>query len=143
MCEKYILDLQLFGEGGEGGAAGDAGQGGGSAAEINIGDVLEDGTIVDENLASSMRENADLYGNLTRNQQAHAQAPEQGQGKPVSSRPGKERKTNRRGRNGKKPRNGLKSILAKTFTRPLTNVSRTRPTPQSSLNASRKFWTWL
>ena len=50
MCEMKLMDLQLFGEGGDGGAAGDAGQGEGSAAEINIGDVLADGTVVDESL---------------------------------------------------------------------------------------------
>lgn len=88
MCEKKILDLQLFGEGGEGGAAGDAGQGGGSAAEINIGDVLADGTIVDEGLASSMREYPELYATLSKEQQAHAQAPEQNQANAVQEQAG-------------------------------------------------------
>ena len=74
MYETEIMDLQLFSEGGDGGAAGDAGEGGGSAAEIRIGDTLPDGTYVDENLASSMRENADMYRGLFN------QAPAQAQG---------------------------------------------------------------
>ena len=83
MYEKEYLDLQLFAEGGDGGdgsgAAGSEGEG--SAAEIRVGDVLPDGTVVDENLASSMRENADLYSNLAQEMQARAQAPGQDQGK--------------------------------------------------------------
>lgn len=75
MIKTRKLDLQLFGEGGDGGSAGTGAEGGGSAAEVRVGDVLEDGTVVDENLASSMREYADLYRNQS--QQAHAQAPEQ------------------------------------------------------------------
>ena len=90
MCEMKILDLQLFGEGGDGGAAGDAGQGGGTAAEFNVGDVLPDGTIIDESLASSMREYPDLYANLAQEQQAHAQAPEQNQGKANREQAGQE-----------------------------------------------------
>ena len=83
MYEKEYLDLQLFAEGGDGGdGSGAAGsENGGSAAEIRVGDVLPDGTVVDENLASSMRENADLYGSLAQEMQARAQAPEQDQGK--------------------------------------------------------------
>lgn len=77
MIKTRKMDLQLFGEGGDGGAAGTGAEGGGSAAEVRVGDVLEDGTVVDENLASSMREYADLYRNQA--QQVHAQAPEQGQ----------------------------------------------------------------
>lgn len=78
MYETRKLDLQLFSEGGEGGAAGSASEGGGSAADVQIGDVLPDGTIVDEDLASSMRENPDMYRNLPM-QEAHAQAPSQEQ----------------------------------------------------------------
>lgn len=68
MFEKRRLDLQLFTEGG---SATGGGEGGGSEAEVQIGDVLEDGTVVDANLASSMRENADMYP--TRKRAAHAQ----------------------------------------------------------------------
>ena len=88
MCEMKLMDLQLFGEGGDGGAAGDAGQGEGSAAEINIGDVLADGTVVDESLASSMREYPELYATLSREQQAHAQAPGTGQAEAVQEQAG-------------------------------------------------------
>lgn len=77
MYEIRKMDLQLFGEGGDGGAAGDAGEGGGSAAEFHVGDTLPDGTIMDENLASSMRENAEMYRDLFK--PAPAQAPQQGQ----------------------------------------------------------------
>ena len=82
MYEKEYLDLQLFAEGGDGGDGSGAGgsEGGESAAEIRVGDVLPDGTVVDENLASSMRENADLYSNLAQEMQARAQAPGQDQG---------------------------------------------------------------
>ena len=90
MCEMKLMDLQLFGEGGDGGAAGDAGQGEGSAAEINIGDVLADGTVVDESLASSMREYPELYATLSREQQAHAQAPGKGQAEAVQEQAGNE-----------------------------------------------------
>lgn len=62
------LDLQLFTEGGS--AAG-GGEGGGSEADVQIGETLEDGTVVDANLASSMREDADMYP--TRKQPANAQ----------------------------------------------------------------------
>ena len=72
MIEKRRLDLQLFTEGG---SATDGGEGGGSEAEVQIGDVLEDGTVVDANLASSMRENADMYP--TRKRAAHAQGQQQ------------------------------------------------------------------
>lgn len=72
MIEKRRLDLQLFTEGG---SATDGGEGGGSEAEVQIGDVLEDGTVVDANLASSMRENADMYP--TRKRAAHAQGRQQ------------------------------------------------------------------
>ena len=68
MIEKRRLDLQLFTEGG---SATGGGEGGGSEAEVQIGDVLEDGTVVDANLASSMRENADMYP--TKKRAAHAQ----------------------------------------------------------------------
>lgn len=68
MIYNRRLDLQLFGEGGDAGAEGGES---GSAADVQIGETLEDGTIVDENLASSMRENADMYP--TRNRAAHAQ----------------------------------------------------------------------
>ena len=82
MYEKEYLDLQLFAEGGDGGDGSGAGgsESGESAAEIRVGDVLPDGTVVDENLASSMRENADLYSNLAQEMQARAQAPGQDQG---------------------------------------------------------------
>lgn len=70
MIDNRKLDLQLFAEGGgEGGAAG--GEGSESAAEFHVGDTLPDGTYVDENLASSMRENAGMY--LDRSAEAHAQ----------------------------------------------------------------------
>ena len=70
------MDLQLFGEGGDGGASGAGGaEGGGSLAGVQVGDVLPDGTTVDENLANSMRENADMYRDLF--QQAPAQALQQ------------------------------------------------------------------
>lgn len=72
MIEKRRLDLQLFTEGG---SATGGGEGGGSEAEVQIGDVLEDGTVVDANLASSMRENADMYP--TRKRAAHAQGQQQ------------------------------------------------------------------
>lgn len=68
MFDTRRLDLQLFTEGGS--AAG-GGEGEGSEAEVQIGDTLEDGTIVDANLANSMRENADMYP--TRKRAAHAQ----------------------------------------------------------------------
>ena len=68
MFETRKLDLQLFTEGGS--AAG-GGEGEGSEAEVQAGDTLEDGTVVDANLASSMRENADMYP--TRKRAAHAQ----------------------------------------------------------------------
>lgn len=72
------MDLQLFGEGGDGGASGAGGaEGGGSPAGVQVGDVLPDGTTVDENLANSMRENADMYRDLF--QQAPAQALQQEQ----------------------------------------------------------------
>lgn len=74
MIYNRKLDLQLFGEGGDGGAGG---ADGGSAADVQIGDTLEDGTIVDENLASSMRENADMYP--ARNAAAHAQGKQAAQ----------------------------------------------------------------
>lgn len=82
MYEKEYLDLQLFADGGDGGDGSGAGgsESGESAAEIRVGDVLPDGTVVDENLASSMRENADLYSNLAQEMQARAQAPGQDQG---------------------------------------------------------------
>ena len=72
MFEKRRLDLQLFTEGG---SATGGGEGEGSEAEVQIGDVLEDGTVVDANLASSMRENADMYPNVKR--AAHAQGQKQ------------------------------------------------------------------
>ena len=76
MIDNRKLDLQLFAEGGgEGGTAG--GEGSGSAAEYHVGDTLPDGTYVDENLASSMRENADMY--LDQSQAALAQE-QQGDG---------------------------------------------------------------
>ncbi len=90
MSDMDKLDLQLFGEGGDGGAAGDAGEGGGSAAEINIGDVLADGTVVDESIASSMREFPELYATLSKEQQAHAQVPGQDQAKAVQEQAGNE-----------------------------------------------------
>lgn len=73
MITKRRLDLQLFTEGGSaaGGGEGD----GGSEAEVQVGDTLEDGTIVDANLASSMREEADMYP--TRKRAAHAQGQQQ------------------------------------------------------------------
>lgn len=58
MFKKRRLDLQLFTEGG---SATGGGEGKGSQAEVRIGDTLEDGTVVDANLASSMREDADMY----------------------------------------------------------------------------------
>lgn len=76
MIEIKKMDLQLFADGG-----GDAGAGGdaGSTAEVHIGDTLEDGTIVDARLASSMKENADRYP--TRKTAAQAQGqPADGQG---------------------------------------------------------------
>ena len=79
MYEMNEMDLQLFSEGGDGGAAGEAGGSEGSAAEIRIGDVLPDGTVVDENLASSMRENADMYRDLYKPAQAQAQGNGQAQ----------------------------------------------------------------
>ena len=66
------LDLQLFTEGGS--AAG-GGEGGESEADVQIGETLEDGTVVDANLASSMREDADMYP--ARKQQANAQGRRQ------------------------------------------------------------------
>lgn len=69
ICNRK-LDLQLFGEGGD---AGDGAEG--SAADVRVGDTLEDGTIVDENLASSMRENADMYP--TRNRAAFGQGQQE------------------------------------------------------------------
>ena len=68
------LDLRLFDEGGSAAGGGDAGEG--SAAEVQIGDTLEDGTVVDANLASSMKgEDADMYP--TRKRSAHAQGGQQ------------------------------------------------------------------
>jgi hypothetical protein len=68
------LDLQLFTEGGSAAGGGEAGEG--SAADVRIGDTLEDGTVVDENLASSMQgEDADLYP--TRKRSANAQGGQQ------------------------------------------------------------------
>ncbi len=60
MIELTKWNLQLFAEGGGDAGAGDAGSAG-SEAEVLPGDVLEDGTVVDARLASSMRENADRY----------------------------------------------------------------------------------
>ena len=78
MIELKKMDLQLFAEGG-GGDGGAEGGDSGSAAGIRVGDTLEDGTVVDESLASSMRENADMY--LTQGQQQSlAQGTEQNQG---------------------------------------------------------------
>lgn len=68
MFYKRRLDLQRFTEGG---SATGGGEGGGSEADVQVGDVLEDGTVVDANLASSMREFADMYP--TRKRAAHAQ----------------------------------------------------------------------
>lgn len=73
MIDIRKLDLQLFAEGGDAG-----GGDGGSAAGIQVGDTLEDGTVVDENLASSMREDADMY--LAQGQQADAQPQMQAMG---------------------------------------------------------------
>lgn len=72
MITKRKLDLQLFTEGGS--AAGGS-EGEGSGAEVQIGDTLEDGTVVDANLASSMREEADAYP--TRKRAARAQGRQQ------------------------------------------------------------------
>ena len=69
MIDNRKLDLQMFTEGGAG--AGDGDGSGGSEADVRIGDTLEDGTIVDANLASSMRENADMYP--ARRREARAQ----------------------------------------------------------------------
>ena len=73
MIDTRKLDLQLFAEGGDAG-----GGDGGSTAGIQVGDTLADGTVVDENLASSMREDADMY--LANGQQADAQPQMQGMG---------------------------------------------------------------
>ena len=43
MIKTRKMDLQLFGDGGDGGAAGTGAEGSGSAAEVRVGDVLEDG----------------------------------------------------------------------------------------------------
>ena len=86
MYEIEKMDLQLFSEGGDGGAAGDAGEGGGSAAVFNVGDVLEDGTVVDEDLAASMREFPDMYRNQgTKQARAQAQGMDQEKKSQVSS----------------------------------------------------------
>ena len=78
MFENKRLDLQLFTEGGS--AAGGS-EGEGSEAEVQIGDTLEDGTVVDANLASSMRENADMYPTMKRmpNAQGQQQSGKSGQ----------------------------------------------------------------
>lgn len=73
MIYKRRLDLQLFTEGG--GATGGGEGDGGSEADVRIGDTLEDGTVVDANLASSMREEADMYP--TRKRTARAQGQQQ------------------------------------------------------------------
>lgn len=83
MIHNRKLDLQLFTEGG---ASADAGEGGaGSEAEVRIGDVLEDGTVVDANLANSMREDADMYpalkqGALAQGQPAEGESDRQASG---------------------------------------------------------------
>ena len=82
------LDLQLFTEGGSAAGGGDTGEG--STAEVRVGDTLEDGTVVDENLASSMNgEDADMYP--TRKRSTNAQGGQQngakGQQAPAGEEP--------------------------------------------------------
>lgn len=76
MIERTKWNLQLFAEGGGDAGAGDGGEAG-SEAEVRPGDVLEDGTVVDARLASSMRENADRYPTHKRMANAQGQ-PRQG-----------------------------------------------------------------
>lgn len=76
MIELKKWNLQLFAEGGGDAGAGDGGDAG-SEADVRPGDVLEDGTVVDARLASSMRENADRYPTHKRMANAQGQ-PQQG-----------------------------------------------------------------